>query len=549
MKLLHLSDIHFWNKQQTPSTNLSVKNVELSRAAVPITTWPPDKLVKSMASSKLDPDAIVVSGDLTTRGSTVEYASVDALLRELVGWMTMIHSDEKRRVIVVPGNHDVEYEKVADESLLKKTERFRKQTYINGVVSPFSSMPFEYFEQHCVIIYAFDSTCFCGEFRQKILDEVKSDDGYVNSEEIRRLDTGYVILDVPEIKRNLNSYRNSIEDHLQRHMFDKALRIGVVHHNPFPSIEKDLGGDIDFVNAGDFLIGLQQLGFSMILHGHKHVFEATQVGKLGEANDSLIVIGAPSMSKPEGRGGAVLIQISSDWRADAKLSVQHIARNDSGSWEEARKIDATVMRDIGLTDELRAERRHLQGRMLINDEFEPCDETVPALYIRATALILAADYNSAKRIFEEAEQYLNQALALTMEGLENGLTHYKPWFGRIIRKKVKLYRDFEAAIAALKKILKLPVYENDAEMFHLLGLTFKLWGKYDEAVNAYQRALEHGGVGDCTLMDLGEVYCRCKKFDLGMKCFIEAWERYPDGLEVETQLGEFFCGGTPIGPG
>ena len=548
MKLLHLSDVHFWNEQPTPATRLVLKDVELSQATVPITTWPAEKLVKSMAAS-IRPDAIVLSGDLTTCGSIAEYESVDNLLNELVEWMAKVHSDTKRRVIVVPGNHDVDYKKVADASLQKKTEQFRQHTNLANVVSPFSSLPFEYFDQFGVIIHAFDSTCFCGEYRKKIMDGMIRDNEFVSSEEIRRLDTGYVDLDLPETRERLDTFRNSLADDLQRSMFDEALRIGVVHHNPLPSIEKDLGGDTDFVNAGDFLRGLEQLGFSIILHGHKHVFEAAQVGKLEATSDAIIVIGAPSLSGTEGLAGAVQIQISSGGRAAARVSVQHIARNDSGAWDEVKKIEATVLRDIGLAGDIREERRRLQGQMLVGENPEPCGETVRALYIRAAALILAADFNSAQRIFTEAEQYLNRALELTLEGLEDDQTFFISWFERIIRKKVKLYRDFDTALDALRKVLKIPEYKNDAEMYHLLGLIYKLWGKYDEAVEAYQRALEHGGVGDCTLMDLGEVFCKCGKFDLGLNCFRRAWELYPDGLEVETQIGEFFCGGSPQGPG
>ena len=69
------------------------------------------------------PDLIIVSGDLTQRADGKEFTLA---LRFLEGLLPLVDND-RRRVLIVPGNHDLNW-KIAAQSYVAATEdEFKKQ--------------------------------------------------------------------------------------------------------------------------------------------------------------------------------------------------------------------------------------------------------------------------------------------------------------------------------------------------------------------------------------------------------------------------------------
>ncbi len=100
MRLVHLSDIHFWQYEFNPLRLLSKRllgtaSLLVGRARRFRLERAPE-LVKRVCS--LDPDHILITGDLTTTALPGEFHAARSTLS---AWL-----DDPERVTIIPGNHD-----------------------------------------------------------------------------------------------------------------------------------------------------------------------------------------------------------------------------------------------------------------------------------------------------------------------------------------------------------------------------------------------------------------------------------------------------------
>lgn len=117
MKLVHLSDLHF--PVHLPLTSLKGKMVPgylnyslRRRKKYPLRLW--DSLVETVLS--LDPDAIVISGDITNVSHLTEYFGSLEYLRPLLN----------EKTFMIPGNHD-RYTRAAVSGPVPYYEKFFSQ--------------------------------------------------------------------------------------------------------------------------------------------------------------------------------------------------------------------------------------------------------------------------------------------------------------------------------------------------------------------------------------------------------------------------------------
>ncbi len=101
LRIVHLSDIHFWRYAINPLRLLSKRLVGMTVArcwAVPATSgWNASRELVDRVNS-LRPDHILITGDLTTTALPSEFRAARAALAD---WL-----DDPARVTIVPGNHD-----------------------------------------------------------------------------------------------------------------------------------------------------------------------------------------------------------------------------------------------------------------------------------------------------------------------------------------------------------------------------------------------------------------------------------------------------------
>jgi 3',5'-cyclic AMP phosphodiesterase CpdA len=100
MRIVHVSDLHFWQYEFNPLRLLSKRLVGmaslLAGRARRFRLEGVSRLVEYVL--RLDPDHILITGDLTTTALPVEFRAARAALAD---WLT-----DPDRVTIVPGNHD-----------------------------------------------------------------------------------------------------------------------------------------------------------------------------------------------------------------------------------------------------------------------------------------------------------------------------------------------------------------------------------------------------------------------------------------------------------
>ena len=104
MRLGHLSDLHVADRRRYPRHGLTPKDCDKHSTRLA------RQLLVSLRESQVD--HLVVTGDLTASGETVEFEKASDLLRS---WA------EKGRLTVVPGNHDVWTEEAAEKGRFLRT--------------------------------------------------------------------------------------------------------------------------------------------------------------------------------------------------------------------------------------------------------------------------------------------------------------------------------------------------------------------------------------------------------------------------------------------
>ncbi len=279
------------------------------------------------------PHFILISGDLTTTGSATEMKEALEFVQGLEGFLREVPGISKdQQIIVVPGNHDLDWrhadlEMPAKErnSLEKKFSQF--QLAFDRYINPFREEAGLYVPSANIIFYTFNSALYCGEpiplpqaaggktaseflkFAQREqaahqeLAKLSSAQESGNEElaaraweeiaKIIRIDSGYV--DEDDL-RAFNRWVGKCRHDRSRPQARHALGIAVCHHNVdyFPNQE---WGTYDFVNAYQFKEYLLEGDFRVVLHGHQHrpmVFSQTY-GKYFKQARALFAVGVGSL--------------------------------------------------------------------------------------------------------------------------------------------------------------------------------------------------------------------------------------------------------------
>lgn len=219
IRLVHISDLHFGS-----SFNDNTDNKD--KIAIPgIKQTPFNSFQDNLKDIDPTKTFLIISGDLTSK---FEEAGFVECKEEL---LKLNFNDEK--IYIVPGNHDCE-QKTEDFGMFVK--------HFSNYYNPFAKINYICDQGNKVFIVGFNSI-HCA-----------------NGEEVIFIDEE----DMAKLKQNHDKLCHTISD------FDKFIKIAVVHHNvmPHPSIEIKKYPDI--LNLFKFKQVLLDLGFNMILSGHKH---------------------------------------------------------------------------------------------------------------------------------------------------------------------------------------------------------------------------------------------------------------------------------------
>jgi 3',5'-cyclic AMP phosphodiesterase CpdA len=236
------------------------------------------------------PEVAVVSGDLAYKAHPSGFTAFTELLSERAD----ILPDDRSRIVVVPGNHDVVWDE--DPATLPRYERFLRATRAQGCATPLlDGIDFDaqtgaltaeadryphVASTDNVLVVALNTSNYCGVLAapRGAMSEDKWHEaleplGPARDElmkELRRLRQH----DMPRISRAqieaLGAYFE--QQALPRHLDDDTrLRVAVLHHQLLPVSTREERKPFEaLVNLGLVRETLQDYGIELVLHGHKH---------------------------------------------------------------------------------------------------------------------------------------------------------------------------------------------------------------------------------------------------------------------------------------
>lgn len=295
VQLLHLSDLHFGVIRKeghnprsahwfTPAGKLQADPSQLAR------------LLTTKERIAAPPDFIVASGDIGWSGVADDYTPALEFFRLLKT------AFPKTRLVVAPGNHDVNRGDIAGDTRQSAFREFLQQLHKSDGL-----------KQHYPLLDA------PGSPRDNLIavERYPDDDRTTcvvvafNSAAGLQNDKTPVRIDPSALER--------LDDHLKNLTIpipDEALRICVLHHHLFPFAEApweptgdarmafEMKADPDLLANSAKLQGwLAQRGFHLVLHGHKHTSHGRD-DLLWRRNDRsgrrLLIIGAGSAGVEQG---------------------------------------------------------------------------------------------------------------------------------------------------------------------------------------------------------------------------------------------------------
>lgn len=206
-------------------------------------------LPESAGSGHLDmPMIVAISGDLTQTAGTKEFQQASKFIEGL-GQVTVLGSNlTKKNIFVVPGNHDVIFDELDIGRRWYPFSRFYEQH--TGVrvdaENPSSLTRVIDRSDEGFIVVEFNSCVYVQKGSvDAIRGQIDEDALYGVKEALRN---------IPEAKRNA------------------AIKLAIVHHHPIvlPALAEPNRGYDAVVNSQALLGVLQEFGFQLVMHGHKH---------------------------------------------------------------------------------------------------------------------------------------------------------------------------------------------------------------------------------------------------------------------------------------
>lgn len=292
--ILHASDPHLG--VVSPGQELDDSKLEIAREDIETTQTVFQHTLESLASYAAvngKPSAVVISGDLTYRNTPEGFTAFVELLDE----RTDVLPDDRARIVVVPGNHDVDWGKRA--STPDRYKGFLDATRGQGCATPLldgvdfnttgllSLEPGVVDAPHVVddpefLILPLNSSNYCGtvppvqvegawtpsEWRKRLAPL-----GDASAEALKQLEV-LMKHDVARISRLQVRALRLLFDELKIPVArgdDSRPRIAVLHHQLLPvSAREEWKTFESLVNLGFVRQALREFGVDVVLHGHKH---------------------------------------------------------------------------------------------------------------------------------------------------------------------------------------------------------------------------------------------------------------------------------------
>lgn len=288
LRILHLSDLHLgpegaWAIGDYSKTELIDEAQRLSRHDLLRGTL--DGVGQELRSRGEYLDAVIISGDVAVRGQSDGFEALGRLLGKLGD-----RHPGPDKTVVVPGNHDVAWGTPPDSP--ERYQHFLELVRAAGYVTPLlegidiassdgvdlGSPRSPFLELDGAVVVAMNSANYCGTLEP--LGEVTDDDladlraeAASGNGALGRLLQRFDQLRLVDVCRVSKGQTEALGARLRKLEEDGAfrLKIAVLHHQLLPvSLEEEVKPYETMVNLGFVRQWLADVGFDVVIHGHKH---------------------------------------------------------------------------------------------------------------------------------------------------------------------------------------------------------------------------------------------------------------------------------------
>lgn len=330
LTLFHFSDVHFGRgTRQESDVKNKFKNLPISTSNL--------NIVEVIRNLKIKPDYVIFSGDITIRGEKEGFDEFDKFIDIMIDENLF---PSAKNIITCPGNHDVKKINYSDNTLLGEMDRWqgylslinsvcirpwfqekdgesknviarfkdyikknRGNSIIGGTVSTpdekrginqYIHYPILMDRQKKVVIFTFNSSSSSNTYLElpgNIVDSVKEIKSGCSEENRKKID--YILdsitgVDPARISPSELELFCSLATILKNEFEDdyrSSLKVAVLHHHVAPIYSEEIKQFEQITNAALFKQRLCQMGFQIVLHGHKHergIYRDTAIKGSGE---------------------------------------------------------------------------------------------------------------------------------------------------------------------------------------------------------------------------------------------------------------------------
>jgi L-histidine Nalpha-methyltransferase len=298
VNIVHISDLHFsdddkhrFSPPRSPSGHPEAgRHItlfdSLAKDLDPLTGSATKALLESGCDSLNAPTLLAITGDLTEHASGTEFKMVESFLERMTAQPLLRQTMSRQRVFLVPGNHDVHWNELhPDQRLLGYNnlyQRFKQQDSTPNWLEELNRV--HDLSAECGVVIAELNSC---AYVQQQLES--GNRGEIDHQSLQTLRT------------QLTATRGRLGDR-----FEQCLRIAMIHHHPIliPALAEPGRGYDAVLNATYLLNILQDFGFHILLHGHKHNahllrYDVQPLGRTGRVYPEMVVVAGGSAGSQE----------------------------------------------------------------------------------------------------------------------------------------------------------------------------------------------------------------------------------------------------------
>ncbi|NQU20103.1 MAG: metallophosphoesterase [Candidatus Nealsonbacteria bacterium] len=299
ISVLQIGDVHYPCNKDVRLVDRKDTSVPAIASAISPKALPKVIRAISTLAQKRPPAAILVCGDLTTRGNTDAY---ERCVKYLITSLKLVASKNKNDIHVVPGNHDVDRElcTLRAELNLNKFDRLAaawRTEYDDVLVTNGVRETHVSDSRRELTIFSLNSCIGCGEWRL-LPDHVRDELGAA-IEDLRKRDPTAAFrvegeqLDTPMFDHDdIETLNQKIRD-----LDINVIPVVLAHHNLLPQELQRIELYTELINSGQFRTTLTAADRPVVYcHGHIHKSPIESICDSTKRESQLISVSAPQLT-------------------------------------------------------------------------------------------------------------------------------------------------------------------------------------------------------------------------------------------------------------